>query len=107
MARFIGHYNVLTPEEALKVLNVPYKNAKVVAIRPDAIETRREASGERLTFEGRVLNRAMLGGIMRYLVDCRGVLLTVDAVNRDQRCLQLDETIPFCVRCENVLEITK
>ncbi len=105
VARFIGHYNVLTPEDATRALGQPQPACQVVAIRPEAIGF--EAGKERIGFSGKVVASSMLGSVMRYTVACHGVPVHVECVNHDMRALQLGETAELFVSKRNVLVIEK
>ena len=106
VARFIGHYNVLTPGEAAKVFGIELPKAKVVAIRPEAIDMG-AASGDRHSFRARVTGSAMLGSILRYRIEASGVALTMEAVNHDARVLQPGEEANLSVARRNLLEIAR
>jgi putative spermidine/putrescine transport system ATP-binding protein len=105
VARFIGHYNVLTPEEAEKVFGISGKSAKVVAVRPEAIDF--EPGGDRLSFSGRVTRTSMLGGTVRYRLDCAGVEMNAECVNHERRYLNLGETVTCYVHERNILYIER
>ena len=104
VARFIGHYNVLTPAEAARVFHIQPPASKVVAIRPEAIDPG-AASGDGLSFTARVESFAMLGSILRYRIETAGVTLTMEAVNHDRRALKPGEEIVLSVARRNLLEI--
>ncbi len=77
-AQFIGQYNLLTAPEALTLLGRPI--AGQMAIRPESI-TLEPAAVSALT--GQVLDHQLLGNVIRYRIECRGIQLKVDALNRD------------------------
>jgi putative spermidine/putrescine transport system ATP-binding protein len=77
-AQFIGQYNLLTAPEALTLLGRPITGQ--MAIRPESI-TLEPAAASALT--GRVLDHQLLGNVIRYRIECRGIQLKVDALNRD------------------------
>lgn len=73
-AGFIGHYNLLDAATASRLLDRPINQR--VAIRPEAI---RLGSG---TLSGEIRSRSLLGNVIRYRVESRGVALSVDVLNR-------------------------
>ncbi len=105
VARFIGHYNVLTPEEAETVLGPVEKVGKVVAIRPEAVDF--EPGDNRLPLTGQVVRSSMLGSVMRYQLRCGGVPVNIECVNHERRYLQLGETVTCYVHERNVLRIDR
>ncbi len=105
VARFIGHYNVLTPEEAARVFGRDLGKAKVVAIRPEAIDF--EPGEESLPFTAKVMRSSMLGSVMRYQLLCKDVTLNVECVNHDMRALRIGEEVTLYVTRRNVLMIEK
>ncbi|MNF51422.1 Spermidine/putrescine import ATP-binding protein PotA [compost metagenome] len=74
-AGFIGNYNVLDAEAASRLLQRPITSR--LAIRPEAIEL--GLSGE---LDGEVRSHSLLGNVIRYRVQARGVELIVDVLNR-------------------------
>ncbi|QDQ86493.1 ABC transporter ATP-binding protein [Alcaligenaceae bacterium SJ-26] len=73
-AGFIGHYNLLDPDAASRLLGEI--RTRAAAIRPETI--RFADTG----IEGMVRQRSLLGNVVRYQVEARGVTLQVDALNR-------------------------
>jgi putative spermidine/putrescine transport system ATP-binding protein len=74
-AGFIGNYNLLDAECASRLLQRPIKCR--LAIRPEAIQL--SLSGE---LDGEVCSHSLLGNVIRYRVEARGVELVVDVLNR-------------------------
>jgi len=74
-AGFIGNYNLLEADAASRLLGRPV--ASRIAIRPEAIEL--DAQGN---IEARVCSHSLLGNVIRYRVEARGVELQVDVLNR-------------------------
>ncbi len=106
VARFIGHYNVLTPQEAALAFGSEPTACKVVAIRPEAIDL--DGGGEgRLTMTGKVIRSAMLGSIVRYRLDVQGIEMNMECINHDRRYLKLGEVVTCYVHERNVLKIEK
>ncbi|MGE8501400.1 MAG: ABC transporter ATP-binding protein [Pseudomonas sp.] len=73
-AGFIGNYNLLDADAASRLLLRPVNSR--VAIRPEAIQI----GG--LGIEGTILSHSLLGNVVRYRVEARGVELLVDVLNR-------------------------
>jgi putative spermidine/putrescine transport system ATP-binding protein len=73
-AGFIGNYNLLDADAASRLLLRPVSGS--VAIRPEAIQI----GG--LGIEGTILSHSLLGNVVRYRVEARGVELLVDVLNR-------------------------
>ncbi len=74
-AGFIGNYNLLDTEQASRLLQRPI--ASRLAIRPESISL--SLSGEQ---EGEIRSHSLLGNVIRYRVQARGVDLVVDVLNR-------------------------
>ena len=104
VARFIGHYNALSPQEAATVFGREY-SCKTIAIRPEVFDF--EPGNGRIPVEGKVLRSSMLGTVMRYQVKVGDVLLNVECVNHDMRQLNLGEEVTLYVSEKNVLCIEK
>lgn len=84
MAEFIGNYNILKADETTKVFgNEVFGN---VAIRPEAIYIREFERNynldEFIIKKGRVKDFSILGNVIRYFIECKGVSLRVDLLNR-------------------------
>ena len=82
-AGFIGNYNLLDAEQASKLLQRPVNGRS--AIRPEALELNR--SGE---LDALVRSHSLLGNVIRYRVEARGVELVVDVLNRSAQDLHAD-----------------
>jgi putative spermidine/putrescine transport system ATP-binding protein len=82
-AGFIGNYNLLDSESASRLLQRPIKTR--LAIRPEAIEL--SLTGE---LDGEVRSHSLLGNVIRYRVEARGVELVVDVLNRSAHDLHPD-----------------
>lgn len=74
-AGFIGNYNLLEAEDAARLLARPV--ASRIAIRPEAISLSRDGA-----IEAEVRSHSLLGNVIRYRVEARGVELVVDVLNR-------------------------
>ncbi len=74
-AGFIGNYNLLDADAASRLLLRPINSR--VAIRPEAIQL-----GEQGAIEGQIHSHRLLGNVIRYRIEARGVELLVDVLNR-------------------------
>ena len=82
-AGFIGNYNLLDAESASRLLQRTVISR--LAIRPEAIAL--SLNGER---EGLVRSHSLLGNVIRYRIEARGVELVVDVLNRSAADLHAD-----------------
>jgi len=82
-AGFIGNYNLLDAEQASKLLQRPVSSR--IAIRPESIELNH--SGE---LDALVRSHSLLGNVIRYRIEARGVELVVDVLNRSAQDLHAD-----------------
>jgi len=74
-AGFIGNYNLLDADSASRLLQRPINSR--LAIRPEAIEL--SLTGD---LDGEVRSHSLLGNVIRYRIEARGVELVVDVLNR-------------------------
>jgi putative spermidine/putrescine transport system ATP-binding protein len=74
-AGFIGNYNLLEAEDASRLMQRPI--TRRIAIRPEAIQLSLTGS-----LEGEIHSHSLLGNVIRYRVQARGVELVVDVLNR-------------------------
>ncbi|WP_440062555.1 ABC transporter ATP-binding protein [Pseudomonas syringae] len=82
-AGFIGNYNLLEAEDATRLMQRPI--ASRIAIRPESIQL--SLTGE---LEGQVRSHSLLGNVIRYRIQTRGVDLVVDVLNRSAEDLHPD-----------------
>ena len=74
-AGFIGNYNLLDAATASHLLGRPIGSR--VAIRPEAIQI-----GAQGSIQAQIRSHSLLGNVIRYRVEARGVELLVDVLNR-------------------------
>jgi putative spermidine/putrescine transport system ATP-binding protein len=74
-AGFIGNYNLLDADAASRLLGRPINSR--IAIRPEAIRLGGEGA-----IEAQVRSHSLLGNVIRYRIEARGVELLVDVLNR-------------------------
>ncbi|WP_372874275.1 ABC transporter ATP-binding protein [Pseudomonas sp.] len=77
-AGFIGNYNLLDADTASRLLGRPIGSR--IAIRPEAIQLGGESGANGI--EGQIRSHSLLGNVIRYRVEARGVELLVDVLNR-------------------------
>ncbi|KTB77020.1 spermidine/putrescine ABC transporter ATP-binding protein [Pseudomonas syringae ICMP 13102] len=82
-AGFIGNYNLLEADDATRLMQRPINSR--VAIRPESIQL--SLTGE---LEGEIRSHSLLGNVIRYRVQARGVELVVDVLNRSADDLHPD-----------------
>ena len=82
-AGFIGNYNLLDADSASRLLQRPVNGR--LAIRPESITL--GLNGE---LDGEILSHSLLGNVIRYRVQVRGVELVVDVLNRCAADLHAD-----------------
>ncbi len=75
-AGFIGNYNLLTPEQAMRLTGQVFSGH--VAIRPETLSFCQTGQG----LAAQILSSSLLGNIIRYRVECQGIELSVDILNR-------------------------
>jgi len=105
VARFIGHYNVLSPSDAAQLLKTKALDCKVVAIRPEAI-TFDKPEGK-LTFTGKVTQLSMLGSVIRYHLDCAGIPIHMETVNHNTKPLTAGDVVQLYLDPTDLLQIDK
>jgi putative spermidine/putrescine transport system ATP-binding protein len=74
-AGFIGNYNLLEADAASRLLLRPINSR--VAIRPESIQL-----GQSGAIEAQIRSHSLLGNVIRYRVEARGVELLIDVLNR-------------------------
>ena len=82
-AGFIGNYNLLDPEAATRLLQRPVTSR--VAIRPETLGLSLQGEADAL-----IRSHSLLGNVIRYRVEVRGVELIVDVLNRSSADLLPD-----------------
>lgn len=89
VAGFIGNYNLLSPEQAHRLLGLAITGK--LALRPESIYIREPGRnyGPAMTapIAARVIRHQLLGNVIRYHIEAAGCLLTVDSLNRGARAL--------------------
>ena len=78
VAGFMGNYNLLSAEQARHLF--AYNGTEQIALRPEAIVMTSQAGNGSL--QASVLKHQLLGNVIRYHLDVKGVCLWVDRLNR-------------------------
>lgn len=88
MVDFIGSYNIFKGEEAKKVLDL---DEKMVAIRPESIYVREEGRNyiedNFYSIKAKIVDRIIIGNVIRYTVEKNEVRFIVDMLNRGENKL--------------------
>lgn len=89
VARFMGSFNLLNPEQAKKLLGLDIKGQ--LAIRPESIQVAHPghayAGDWSAPCRATVRHHQLLGNVIRYHVDAQGCALMVDTLNRSADAL--------------------
>ncbi|MFS1163738.1 ABC transporter ATP-binding protein [Aeromonas salmonicida] len=105
VASFIGHYNLLAPEQAKSLFGPRFRGT--LALRPESI-TLLPAGAQSLDpcLPGVIRQQQLLGNIIRYQVECEAGLLTVDTLNRSARdLLPVGTAITLAVARDQLCEV--
>lgn len=105
VASFIGHYNLLAPEQAKSLFGPRFRGT--LALRPESI-TLLPAGAQSLDpcLPGIIRQQQLLGNIIRYQVECEAGLLTVDTLNRSARdLLPVGTAITLAVARDQLCEV--
>ena len=105
VASFIGHYNLLTPQQA-STLCGPRTHTQL-ALRPESINLLPAgADSQDPSLPGIVRQQQLLGNVIRYQVECAAGLLTVDLLNRSARdLLAVGTTVTLTVARDQLCEV--
>ncbi|VXA80668.1 MULTISPECIES: ABC transporter ATP-binding protein [Aeromonas] len=105
VASFIGHYNLLPPEQAKSLFGPRFRGT--LALRPESINLL--PAGEQSLdpcLPGVIRQQQLLGNIIRYQVECEAGLLTVDTLNRSARdLLPVGTAVTLAVARDQLCEV--
>ncbi|KAA0020409.1 ABC transporter ATP-binding protein [Salinicola corii] len=93
VAEFVGAYNRLDARAARRLLG-QHVDGRKLALRPEALYLMEENGQGYLppnpgpACTGLIVKRQLLGNVIRYRVDCDGMTLNVDTLNRGRRFLR-------------------
>lgn len=107
-AEFIGHYNVITAEQFMKITGLPMDISTYIAIRPEAMElslTPHEPRDQFYQLHGRILSHLSHGNVLRYLIDVAGVTLEVDVLFRSHLLYENGQEVFILVEHRNCLQV--
>ncbi|MCW0507669.1 ABC transporter ATP-binding protein [Aeromonas piscicola] len=105
VASFIGHYNLLAPEQAKSLFGPRFRGT--LALRPESINLL-PAGTQSLDpcLPGVIRQQQLLGNIIRYQVECEAGLLTVDTLNRSARdLLPVGTSVTLAVARDQLCEV--
>ncbi|WP_110666598.1 ABC transporter ATP-binding protein [Salinicola halophilus] len=97
VASFVGAYNTFDAEQATRLLGHDTQGRRF-AVRPEALYLVADEPSSSLPpnpgpgCPGRIVARQLLGSIVRYRVDCDGLSMNVDTLNRGARFLMATKT---------------
>ncbi|MBH2033796.1 MAG: ABC transporter ATP-binding protein [Pseudomonadales bacterium] len=98
-AGFIGNYNLLDADAASRLLQHPINSR--VAIRPESIQLTSNGA-----IEAQVRSHSLLGNVIRYRVEARGVELLVDVLNRSPAdLLHSGQAIALNIEAQAIQEV--
>lgn len=80
VARFMGNYNLLGPDESRLLLGLNINGH--LAIRPEAIRVLGSDEAMPNAISATVMQSQLLGNVVRYQVEAQGTVLHVDCLNR-------------------------
>lgn len=105
-ATFIGHYNIL-PTDVFNATCGTRFEGHDVAIRPEIIfvSAKQVEKEGCLSFKGHIANSLSHGNILRYSVDCNGMMVDVDILFDATRLFNIGDAVYLSVEKENVLEL--
>ncbi|HML46030.1 MAG TPA: ABC transporter ATP-binding protein [Clostridia bacterium] len=105
-ARFIGHFNVLTPQEAERLLGrKPLIPGDAYALRPETLSRRPIERGYHL--QGRILDASMLGNVVRYRLDCQGISIHYEVMHRHGNLPEMGEELTLYVSLADFIALPK
>ena len=108
VVKFIGNYNLLTPEQAQSVLGIVSQS--LIAIRPESIYVkepgRHYRSGIEHEVTAQVRDHILLGNVIRYKVHVGEVELLVDLLNRSsERLFPIGSTLQLLFNTHEIREV--
>jgi putative spermidine/putrescine transport system ATP-binding protein len=106
-AGFIGSYNILTADE-LEKASGQRPLAQDVAIRPEIVRVNTGSNDpeNRYEFKGKVVNSLSHGNIIRYSLDCNGVLINADLMFEYTTLLKQGEEVGVSINKHNVIGLS-
>lgn len=104
VAKFIGHYNVLTRDELTLLLGNNHGiSGEKFAIRPESFSSMKIEGA--IAVKGLVSQQVMLGGIIRSTVRVKGVDVLMDDLHHQLLNVQIGEDLTRFIQKEDVIQI--
>jgi putative spermidine/putrescine transport system ATP-binding protein len=104
VARFIGNYNCITPEQFAALFQTPATDqAKLFAIRPEAFSKEKKNRGYTIT--GQVKKVEMLGRVTRYELETNGVTIVVEDLHQIHEQIAAGMTSTLYIHQEDVIPL--
>lgn len=107
-ASFIGHYNVLSPEEFLQAFQMAAPGNKMIAIRPETIQISTEKPEENdsmHTLSGKIINNRSVGNTLHYHIDVNGITFKVDTLFRSFALYKDEQQVWLSLEKRNCLPL--
>jgi putative spermidine/putrescine transport system ATP-binding protein len=107
-ASFIGHYNILSPDEFNRLTGGREKSSADVAIRPETIEItagRKEENENYYQIEGVIKDNTPHGNVLRYTIDANGVKIKADVLFRSFQLYHTNQEVFLSIEKRNCLKI--
>lgn len=107
-ASFIGHYNVLSPEEFLQAFQMAAPDNKMTVIRPETIQIsteKPEGNDSMHTLSGKIINNRSVGNTLHYHIDVNGITFKVDTLFRSFALYKDEQQVWLSLEKRNCLPL--
>lgn len=105
IASFMGHYNLLTPEEYSNLTGE--SRSTDIAIRPETISLSKDAKAKAdYLLKGNIKGKTVRGNILSYTVESNGVNLRVDELFRTKYNFEIGEEVFMTFEKRNSLNVS-
>lgn len=106
-AGFIGHYNVMKPEEFDKLIGEKCNRTHAVAIRPETIAISKEKKNLEncYEFKGKVVESLPRGNVLRYTIDVNGIEISADTLFRSFSIFENQSEVWLSLEKRNCLDV--
>ena len=107
-ASFIGHYNVLSPEEFLQAFQMAAPDNKMTAFRPETIQIsteKPEGNDSMHTLSGKIINNRSVGNTLHYHIDVNGITFKVDTLFRSFALYKDEQQVWLSLEKRNCLPL--
>ena len=104
-AEFIGHYNILTPQDLTQFFPEKRFPGNYYAIRPETLMLSSEPieDPKLMTFDAEVLDFISRGNVLRYTLKCKDVVFTSEVLFRSFALFEPHTTVHVGVEKHNLL----